>query len=720
MARYRGETGENVAIRPLDKGIIRDRPGQIAPNGSFYDIQGFIAGNTGLFREPGYTSYAGDNELEGTFVDMMTLWKTDGTQVTFILTTDHLYKVGILTGYQIIPWTFTSASAYIDGIQVYTDESDLFGNWVREGDFVQVAPTNDIISVEVTEAADNLGGEYFNIDDEYYAWYDLDGGSSDPAVSGKTGIEVDVASGDSEGDVLSKTVSAIDGNGAFSAQQRLSTTTFAVRRATSHDMSSADSGTTNFNVSHQDEISDYGPRRKIVTVSGSQISAEQALGSYFTLTNIRVVRSFKAQQPSLIDFVVADGELIFASPEVPLLVYNDSTEELELFIQSDSNRIDYGSGPIDFQCECVTFYNDRLFVGHTIDSNDGDKRQRIRWSTLTDKRDFSDSEAYLDLPYVSGQLKRLVPMGNILVAYFDDGIFFGTTSDIKGLPLSFQQVETGGNGLVGSKAVVSWLNGHFFVGQDDIYYLSNKGPERIGSTVVDQTLGVCQKPWRVYVVIDPVRYRVVFGFPLANDIMENLWSYEYRSEAWSYRKVSTWMVANPMVNTELTWDDLTGSWDNLSSLSYSWDDLNYNDPRRQLYVEYDNKLYQLSDNAALTFDGSVIDGLIETQDYDFDAPDELKTATRLSLKITETGSRSNPIVFTVKGSTNRGRNWKDLGKLKIRTNADEGYVNFAMTGSTFRFRLETDSEVLSYTINEMVARIVPRGRELSLGTQGAE
>lgn len=57
------------------------------------------------------------------------------------------------------------------------------------------------------------GGEYFllsSVDTNYYVWIDVDNGSVDPAIAGRTGIEVDVASGYSASDLASALKSAIE------------------------------------------------------------------------------------------------------------------------------------------------------------------------------------------------------------------------------------------------------------------------------------------------------------------------------------------------------------------------------------------------------------------------------------------------------------------------------------------------------------------------------
>jgi hypothetical protein len=66
--------------------------------------------------------------------------------------------------------------------------------------------------------ATTLGGKYFIIydkDDSVAVWYDLDGGSSEPAHGAARSIEVDIVTGDATADVVAKTSNAIEADAEF-------------------------------------------------------------------------------------------------------------------------------------------------------------------------------------------------------------------------------------------------------------------------------------------------------------------------------------------------------------------------------------------------------------------------------------------------------------------------------------------------------------------------
>lgn len=415
------------------------------------------------------------------------------------------------------------------------------------------------------------------------------------------------------------------------------------------------------------------------------------------------------------DWTVFNGLLALADGKRPLLKYNPETNALGYWTTDSAKKL---QSPVrDFVPGCVASFQDRIWCGYTVDSEDGARRQRIRWSTLADETDFSTVTAYLDLPYVNGALRRLVPLANTLVAYFDDAVFIGTQTNNPLLPCRFDLVDTGSIGLVGPKAVTSFLGGHFYVGQDDMYFLSREGAQRIGSPIVKASIRACQLPERVYVAMDPWNTSVIFGMPGVNEYMETLWVYDYKSRAWSYLDIDTWMITNPVVNVNLQWNDLSGTWDALSDSFPSWNSIKLDDPRKFLFIESGSKLWKSTEAGATDFNTSAIAAAFTTKDHDFDAPDDLKTIVRLGLKLDADQTLTGPVQFAVEASINRGKRWKPVGTITIPATGDEGYVNFRVTGSTVRFRLTSTSPVESYTITEYVIKARLHGSERDVSTQ---
>jgi len=72
----------------------------------------------------------------------------------------------------------------------------------------------------VADVGGSLGGTWFSLNSpskDFYVWYNVDGGSTNPAVAGKTGIEVDISAGDTAASVAAKTAAALNDVSYFTA-----------------------------------------------------------------------------------------------------------------------------------------------------------------------------------------------------------------------------------------------------------------------------------------------------------------------------------------------------------------------------------------------------------------------------------------------------------------------------------------------------------------------
>jgi hypothetical protein len=451
---------------------------------------------------------------------------------------------------------------------------------------------------------------------------------------------------------------------------------------------------------------------EMVEIAGITSSGNIDLSSFPAHTHpagssYAVYKGFKSVNPYTIDWTVVDNKLVLADSARPLFSYDGAT-----FGPYDASYTWIPTG--------VTYFRDRLWCIRIVQSG-VDYRHRIVWSKTTDHTDFDITGRYVDLPYSSGYGMRLVGLGNLLIAYFEDAVYFGRPTNIAGdgLPMAFERIDTGGVGLVGGRAVVSWLDGHFFVGNDDIYYLSTKGFERIGSPVVDETIRSTSETWGVYAAVDAERDRVVFGFPGEEGTqLTKLWSFDYKAKAWSYDEVACTMIAGAESSSTIEWDTLDSAipvndWDTGMQVFESWDAIQAPSGRR-FFLGVSGVLSYLTGDGGTTDSSSIpVTAVLETGDFDDNLPNLKKTTTRLSVKIDS--FLSSDLTFTVEFSMDRGRTWRSGGTLTIPAGDDEGYVNFLATGSTIRFRLTSSSEVASYRIMEIVRRTKGRGVELHLG-----
>lgn len=615
---------QQFPLRPLDKGMILNKPSQTIPPTACIDAQNYIITSNGPRRRPGYepygsttASYASLIKLPYKFIDLFTFWTTGVGALDrelLLITDGGLYKVGI-GGLSEVEWVYNTGTASV---------------------------TDNVV----------------------------------------TGIGTDFLAAD----IYPMDIFRINGEEA--------------------------------------RISEIVDATTINLVAGGVTNT--------VATSYEIQRAFNTDPTYLCDYTIKDNEVIFTDLNAPLVVYkydNPAGSQMELFIQDDAYKIDEGNGPEDFIANAITVFQDRIFCGYIISPTDGIRRQRIRWSKVTNPRDFSEPTAYIDLPYSQGAIQRLVPLGNTLIVYMSDAVYIGLPTNNPDLPVAFQKVETGNIGLVGKKAIVSFVDGHFFVGQDDIFFSTTSGTERIGSSVVKRTIKESTYRERIYAAPDFENERVVFGFTKDSDLMEELWSFCYKTKGWSYDPVSSYMIANPLLSLDLSWSDLAGyTWDDVNPINATfptWDSMVLKENAQHFFIETNGFLRQLSVNGRVDKLpdnlGSVIEtpivAVYETGDFDFDDPDVIKTFLRISLKVDFEIEPNEDVLFAVQGSWNRGRSWKALGTLRIKNTYDEGYINFLLTSSHVRFKFTCSNAIAPFTITEAVLKVRTRGEELSLGVQ---
>lgn len=596
---------QDFTIYPLTRGMLRNVSPNAIPNGGFYTVEGYFVGQQGLYRRPGFSTYAASSVTPFRMVDIATLWKTTGLQANVLITEDLVYLVSRIGGFTGLNWLYTNGFVTSSGVHVTGSGTDWTNDGIVSGDYIA-----------------------------------FDSGASTTSIA-----EISTVTGD------------------------------------------------------------------------STISLVSSLGNYTGVT-YEIRRSLGSARPRLADWAIHLNKLIIASYYQPPIVYDPTVGDYFTEYITGVKLPSTGA----FKANCVCSFADRVWFGGLEDGTDSHRQQRIRWSKITDAADFSTSTAYTDLPYSSGQIMRILSLGRILVVYTEDTLYFGTETLSNTDPVKFTKIDTGGIGLIGPKAVCAWKNGHFFVGQDDIYYVSSSGIEPIGIPVVQETIGQCEERWKVYAVVDAKNTRVCFGFPTSYEYIEKIWSYDYRTKAWSYDEKDADMVASPQITESVTWNDLTSyTWDSLATSYPEWNSFRDEPSKTVFFTEHSNALYQLTEDRATDSWSSdtPISCKVETGDIDLGAPDEIKRFSRLSMTIHSEFTYSSELTFAVRVSTDRGKTWKAVGNLVIYVGKEEGYINFRASGSTIRFEVTSTAEVKPYHINSMVIRASAAGREGSIDKQNA-
>ena len=457
-----------------------------------------------------------------------------------------------------------------------------------------------------------------------------------------------------------------------------------------------------------------------------------------------ITRLMHAGTPYMVDACQATDitngpNLVVATFQNQLILINMTTFAITNLTQTAAKQPSTGG----FTAECVAYFAGRIFAGH-LNNGINELRQFIQWSKATDLSDFSDPTAYINLlaqnTAFSGAIRRMVPLGQLLMTYADDAIFVGSLSNTPNLPLSFQQVPTGGIGIAGPRAIASvilpreetnlWgmnITGHFFVGQDNVYFLSgsNLTLEPIGSKIVRDSILKCQVPERIQAAVDWNTRRIRFGFPRANNYIENIYDFNWETKEWSYEPRKTWLLGDPFLSYSLSAQDIytaTGSpmclVDGTTNMLVNWTSQPLT--ARAIYLENNGSLWNYAGaEVALNPDGTSQPISVQTQDIDEGAPGMVKFWRMLRLKIAWDTAPSANIVFAIGISLDLGQTYRAIGNITILAGETEGWINFRATGPHIRFLITTNSPVAPFYIIEATRLVSMRGTQVSNRQQHA-
>jgi hypothetical protein len=209
-------------------------------------------------------------------------------------------------------------------------------NYQSDIDNLTTNPSDETESVSINcgpADPDLLGafGKYFFLfsnTTEYYVWYNV-GGQGNPifnpanGLSGKTGIEVNVLSGDSNSQVASKTATAINGVADFDARPFVNYV--SVDTVIDGDVTDATDGNTGFTISIDrqglsaattDYVYTYGSRETPETITMNNQTRQEFI--YDASDNIKQINYYN--DVSKTDLI---GTLTFTIPEGLSLTFND-------------------------------------------------------------------------------------------------------------------------------------------------------------------------------------------------------------------------------------------------------------------------------------------------------------------------------------------------------------------------------------------------------------
>jgi hypothetical protein len=383
-----------------------------------------------------------------------------------------------------------------------------------------------------------------------------------------------------------------------------------------------------------------------------------------------------------------------------------------------------------FSAATVEHFGGRLYFGNTKESGT-QHRQRIRRTRLftADPDPTEPGAGAFDIRDFSGDLLRLEKLGDLMVAYFEDGTAFIRLSDIATAPDRVQLLREK-RGLMATHAVCSVGNQeHFGIFDDGWFFLDPSGRwTEVGLLNIDGTL---TPKWKetFYNKIDMnYRHRTVVSYdgsyiriaftPLQGDGSDvdnqEVWVFDPRGNR-VFRDtypVTVWGEGNLQIRAATDWDDISDTW---SSISGSWASYAAKFGVKSL-LHGSTTGYVMSHDYDLITRINVDTGAAESPSYSFVSqklsfrdPTELKTALKLWLEYIHTGPGN--VTLTVTGDSIDG---SDSGQVSFSTDTNPGDIEvlfrtFNFTSRNIQFSVGGTAPVM---IRSILADLTMKGRQI--------
>lgn len=443
----------------------------------------------------------------------------------------------------------------------------------------------------------------------------------------------------------------------------------------------------------------------IANVSATQLTFA-AVPSHPGETDFTIYHRFDAA--TFIDFDYAPGKLLFTDNSIGGVVWFDGT--LLTIVALHANALDPDPDYL-LGAKTVMYFAGRVWLGCTIeDGSDGSRF--IRWSSLTDLTEFAASD-YILFNRETTEVLKLSSIEDVPVVYLENAIYSGYPSSLSGLPYGFIRVECGTASLSSPRALVSANNGQFFIGYDNIYFLSSgrQGTSQtlsvtpVGTPILNESIRLVTNPEKSVAFFNKKKSTIMFAMSMSSARrVSRTFLFNLQTQAWSYTdSPSDFFVSYAVLPTATapTWDDFTTeTWDDLASTR--WSEYATNIAQAVVCaIDALGTIYQSSDTP---IDDTLIYGATPTPtnvaiatefdsgDLDFDMPDTDKVYTRVAIHLEDVKNTTRTInaEYAVALSGDKGRTWSEKGVIVVEPEADSDEAHFRFRDDSARVRLVSE------------------------------
>jgi hypothetical protein len=237
-----------------------------------------------------------------------------------------------------------------------------------------------------------------------------------------------------------------------------------------------------------------------------------------------------------------------------------------------------------FIARTVEAFNGRIYFGNTSEAGTH-HRQRIRWTApfTADPLVTNVGAGALDVRDFNRDLLRLEKLGNVMAAYFEDGVAFLRNTGVATAPVAIQVLKEK-RGLISTHAMTPvGDNAHFGIFDDGWWLLDASGRwTELGVATID---GVRVPKWRdtffnnldidnrsrLAVSYDGFYIRIAYPTTGEDDI-EDVWIYDPRTDRVFTDRypVTCWGLVDAQIATQVLWSSAVIVGETWSTIIGSW------------------------------------------------------------------------------------------------------------------------------------------------------
>ena len=255
-----------------------------------------------------------------------------------------------------------------------------------------------------------------------------------------------------------------------------------------------------------------------VSGTGTVTSSDtvSATSTYF------VYRGFASSDDYDIDWALGTDTLVIVDGYHIPFIYDGT--DLDLFTMDN-----------EFIAGSVCFAFNRFWFGNIVIAG-AYGRQQIRWTDVIVVADWENISvtSYVSLPYTNSVILKMTLIGEMMLVFFNNLMFYGTQSSDPLLPVIFRRIDTADVGLMGKRAIASAEDAVFFVGPDNIWARDVNTLGTIGDSILPIVRRYKENLKGAIMTVDPKNSILLIGVPSATDTtLELVLVYNLNTKAWS-------------------------------------------------------------------------------------------------------------------------------------------------------------------------------------------